>query len=385
MRLMKNRILALALCFAMLCALGAGAAARDTDFENALAEDLKSLGLFKGVSDSDFELDRTPTRTEALVMLLRLLGREDEALSGTWQHPFTDVADWAEKYVGYAYEKGLTSGVSATEFGSGGAASCKMYLSFALRALGFSDALGDFSWNDPYELAEACEILPKQVDRESFLRADVVMVSYAALSAKCKDGTVLWQKLVQQGAIDPLAYASHIDQYVFYPRNSLSRENGAAAYEAVMAQSGFTAENELFAPEYGKVVYGNISKDINQNEPKIYVIYYSSTTGETYHSDPTSLGAGRVVELPLPALTEASLAAPESISLGGKLGHEDSVVYSVTFKERLAAQDATDNEVLIHEAGTYYYIYTLGTGALTLRIYSADGEQIFENVQNLVK
>jgi len=156
---------------------------RDISVEEGYAVTLKQLGLFKGVSDTDFDLDRAPTRIEALVMLIRVLGKEQDALEGTWRHPFDDVPAWANSYVGYAYVNGLTNGVSATKFGSGDASSAT-YLTFVLRALGYSDASGtDFTWNDPYTLAKAVGILNNRVDTESFWRADVATVSYLALSA----------------------------------------------------------------------------------------------------------------------------------------------------------------------------------------------------------
>ena len=65
---------------------------------NAMASALKVLTLFRG-SDTGFgqgfDLERTPTRAEALVMLIRLLGEEDEALACTAKHPFRDVDPWA--------------------------------------------------------------------------------------------------------------------------------------------------------------------------------------------------------------------------------------------------------------------------------------------------
>ena len=51
------------------------ASARDLTQEESLAGVLKTLGLFKGVSDTNFDLGRVPTRTEALVMLVRLLDK----------------------------------------------------------------------------------------------------------------------------------------------------------------------------------------------------------------------------------------------------------------------------------------------------------------------
>ena len=56
------------------------------------------------------------TRSEAAVMLVRLLGKEDEALAQSPSHPFTDVPQWASPYVGWLWTNGLAKGVSATTF-----------------------------------------------------------------------------------------------------------------------------------------------------------------------------------------------------------------------------------------------------------------------------
>ena len=94
---MKKKILSMLLCFTLIiCIIPQNTYAqssRDTSFEEELATDLKALGLFKGVSDTNFDLNREPTRVEALVMLIRILGKESEALSNNYRHPFTDVPD----------------------------------------------------------------------------------------------------------------------------------------------------------------------------------------------------------------------------------------------------------------------------------------------------
>ena len=46
------------------------------------ADKLLSLHLFQGAADG-YHLDRSPTRMQGLVMLIRLLGKENEALSTT--------------------------------------------------------------------------------------------------------------------------------------------------------------------------------------------------------------------------------------------------------------------------------------------------------------
>ncbi|SMC78956.1 S1C family serine protease [Papillibacter cinnamivorans] len=206
------------LCFAILVSLApvpvsaASAADRDVSYEQTLAQDLKNLGLFRGVSDTDFDLDRAPSRAEALVMLIRMLGLEDDAMSGAWAHPFTDVDAWADRYVGYAYNRGLTNGVSGTSFGTG-SASAAMYLTFVLRALGYSDVNGeDFTWDNPYGFAQVAGILPDRVDLGEFWRADVVLISYAALSAKLKNSDVtLGEKLIAAGSFTQVEFEAYYD------------------------------------------------------------------------------------------------------------------------------------------------------------------------------
>lgn len=148
------------------------------------ADTLYILELFKGTgTDSKgkpiYDLDVKPTRQVAITMLVRLLGKEKEALSGNWKHPFTDVDPWANPYVGYAYTKGFTMGVSKTNFGSKDLANANQYLTFVLRALGYNDTAGDFTWNNPTVLSEKIGLTMSEYKDNSapFLRGDVVIIS----------------------------------------------------------------------------------------------------------------------------------------------------------------------------------------------------------------
>ncbi len=222
----KSKLLALLLCMSMaLSLLQVGAMAantndepRDITFELAMATDLKGLGLFEGVGtnsdgSTNFDLSRAPSRLEALVMLLRLLGKGADAKMYNGVCPFTDVPNWGRPYVAYAYDNGLTNGSSKTHFGMGDA-SCAMYLTFVLRALGYSDADGeDFTWDDPFTLAERVKIMPVGVDTKNFWRADVVAVSYAALYAANKGGTqALSESLEAQGVFSATQFKENTDE-----------------------------------------------------------------------------------------------------------------------------------------------------------------------------
>lgn len=163
------------------------------------ANALKGLGLFKGISDTDFDLNRKPTRIEALIMFIRLIGEEKAALDTKWSHPFNDVPSWASNYVGYAYQKGYTKGLSTSEFGSIQSATADMYLTFVLRALAYVDG-HDFQWNNPYDLARSIALLPDHVNTNTFLRGDVVLISWSALGVPLKEGNkALGDLLVMTG------------------------------------------------------------------------------------------------------------------------------------------------------------------------------------------
>jgi len=155
------------------------------------ANKLYELGLFKGTGTDEngapiFELDRAPTRHEAVTMLVRLLGKDEEAKNGKWNIPFTDVADWAKPYVGYAYANGLTSGTSATTFGGDAKVSATQYLTFVLRSLGYTSGT-DFEWDKAWLLSDKLGITDGRYGADSeFTRGDVAIISYNALSAPKK-------------------------------------------------------------------------------------------------------------------------------------------------------------------------------------------------------
>lgn len=178
----------------------------DVAISEVAAGVLYSYGLFNGagIGANDeilFNIDSQITRQEAITMVVRLLGKEKEALSGTWEMPFSDVADWAKPYVGYAYTNNLTKGISDKSFGSTSPVTANQFLTFMLRALGYSDASGDFSWDNPYSLANELNILSPFVDKTRFLRGDAVILSFDTLNCcpKNSDATLL-QQLQKSGA-----------------------------------------------------------------------------------------------------------------------------------------------------------------------------------------
>ena len=167
------------------------------------AKTLWEIGLFLG-SDGSFDLDNPIRRVEGAVMALRMLGVEKEAIEQNLACPFADVDAWARPYVGYASANGIANGYSATTFGSNDAMSASQFITFVLRAMGYSDAQGDFAWNSSYEKAFELGIIGEpcrnQYARTNlFLRDNVAVICHNALMNKTKSGEKLVDTITVPG------------------------------------------------------------------------------------------------------------------------------------------------------------------------------------------
>lgn len=192
---------------AVLSYEGNGALTRSlsTDYYSAACA-LREAGLFRGSGSGvgeGFDLYLAPTRGESLVMFLRLLGEEADALASAGTHPFTDVPGWLSPYVAWAWQRGYTSGVAADRFGSDQPVTAVEYEEFLLRALGYSVAgVDDYATSleralgfgaltqGEYDMLRGCV----------FLRAHAAYVSYYSLDMPLNGGTeTLAQRLIAAG------------------------------------------------------------------------------------------------------------------------------------------------------------------------------------------
>lgn len=202
-RTARTLLTALLVC-ALLMSCVSPAFAYNADKAQNQAEALKTLGLFLG-TDTGFELDRAPTRVEALVMLLRMTGKEVDARFYEGEHPFTDAPDWANAYIGYAYANNLTKGVTDTSYAPDAQANAQTYVTLMLRALGYD---ANQAWDQWETLGKQAGLFPAGVDRENFRRGDAVLISYAALESKLQDGSMtLEEKLLADGVLSQFALA----------------------------------------------------------------------------------------------------------------------------------------------------------------------------------
>ena len=207
-----------AVCVGAAAAAMLTASAFAANYTNC-ADSLHEMGLFQGTQNG-YDLDRTPTRAEAAVMLVRLLGKEAEAKALTYTAPFTDLKGWEKPYVQYLYSNGLANGTNRTTFNPTGKCTAQMYAVFLLRALGYSDT-ADFSYANAIETAREQGIYDTGIiNVQNFLRDDAAAASYTALSVSPKnsEGTLLDQ-LVSENAIteaDEKSYQNLFSTYAQY-------------------------------------------------------------------------------------------------------------------------------------------------------------------------
>jgi hypothetical protein len=223
----------------------AGVTAYAADFSTQ-ADALKEMGLFKGTA-SGYELDRIPTRAEAAAALVRLLGKETEAQAGTYETPFTDVPDWAKPYVGYLYTNQMVKGTTDTTFGSSDNCSAQMFAAFVLRALGYSENGGDFTYSEVWSTAVRLGLTQGEAP-QSFIRDHMVMLSYSALFQPVKGSeTMLLDKLVADKAVDAGAadkYLGYYNTYQDFMKAASDNKTGDSLAQSVTTEQQITQDGK---------------------------------------------------------------------------------------------------------------------------------------------
>ncbi len=179
---MKKR---LALLLAVVMILSSFACA--TPDYNDYGQELKQLGVIKGDQNGNLNGANNLTREEAIVTLTRMMGLEPLAKECVDEQPFSDVPtdNWARPYLGFAKKKGWTNGIGEGKFGLGKNVTLQEYLTFMLRALGYTNV-----YDNAFAMSKDMKILNdvKETDqKEAVKRSDVFVIMYNTLMTNLKD------------------------------------------------------------------------------------------------------------------------------------------------------------------------------------------------------
>lgn len=187
---MVKKIAAAILSFTMLLS---GTAYAKTVSADEAAESLYDLGLLNGTGidehgNPQFDLDRSLTRQEAVILLCGMLGKDKEAIEKDCFCPFTDVDYWAKPYVGYAYSKKLVNGISHDKFSGRETVTAAQFLTFVLNALEYECGT-DFEWDKAWILSDALDITNGEYNEKNqqLYRGEAILIFEKALSVDIKD------------------------------------------------------------------------------------------------------------------------------------------------------------------------------------------------------
>ena len=139
---MKKRILTWLLAISMLGSLltvpaGAAAVTKFSDVSDSYTatavESLRLMGVLDGYGDGTFRPDETATRAQVVTLLYRIAG--EPAVDDSKVLPFTDVnpESWYGSALRWAYQNGITTGVSADTFAPDDCVTREQLVSFLAR------------------------------------------------------------------------------------------------------------------------------------------------------------------------------------------------------------------------------------------------------------
>ncbi len=144
----------------------------------AEAESLQQQGLLQG-NENGLDLLKPLTRAEAVTLLIRVMGLEEQTANYTVSQ-FADIEsdNWASPYAALAKEEGITNGISDTEFAPDDPVTADQFATFALRAAGESN----FDYTQGIQILIARGIITEEESEtmDLFTRGDMAKIIYEA-------------------------------------------------------------------------------------------------------------------------------------------------------------------------------------------------------------
>ncbi len=214
MYIRKTIALLLLICICISTSISNAKGVEDSVNTNEKAIVLNKLGLIDGDGKGNYSLDKNLKRYEAVVFVIKLLGRANDYnlnKSSIGPSSFSDVhpSAWYSSYISYSEQYQIMSGVGNNKFGVDRDLTEQAFLTMVLKILGYTPS-EDFTWNkDVYKKAYEIGLVDdpsyteKTEDNTDYTRGDVVKVMYNALKINSKGSSIsLIQQLTNSGAID---------------------------------------------------------------------------------------------------------------------------------------------------------------------------------------
>ncbi len=233
----------------------------EQDYFKFYGEYLKNLGLIKGGNNGELNENTNLTREESVVIILRMLGKEEEAKAYTESH-FTDIEDrWSEPYINYAYNQDIVSGVGDDKFAPKDNVTIKQLFTLFLRSMGYTADWGKenvFKKGLCFGLGR--DLDPSTNEKEQARRGDAFIIFANAIEIPIKseeETCVLRNILVDNARLDELVekfpfLINYTDENYTYPAENdylneiynYNKENGECNFKYVFNRVNYGAEEE---------------------------------------------------------------------------------------------------------------------------------------------
>ena len=189
---MKRRISLLLALVIVLGSFGTAFAATPTTGADK-AKFLEEKGILKGSTKGDLMLDKKETRQNMVVMLSRLMAKEEEAKAHGVEESakFEDLTDkYYKPFVAWSVANNYITGKTETKFGSKENVTAQQYSTVLLRALGhFSGKNGEVEHTLSFETAKKLGLLEGtgiKAQTEEITREQMSTMIYNALGTNMK-------------------------------------------------------------------------------------------------------------------------------------------------------------------------------------------------------
>lgn len=182
---MSKKIGVIVILIVLLTMSYASAMSTNSMSELEMTQVLNGYGIVQG-DGGNFHLDDSLSREEAIVLLIRMLNKEEDASIYSLSSSFNDVPEnhWARNYIAYAGTAAFTDGIAPGVFGLGQEATEQAVYAYMLRAMGY-----DVPWEDIFSKADQVGIKIDNPARDgSIKRGKVFEIIYKTLNQNDKNG-----------------------------------------------------------------------------------------------------------------------------------------------------------------------------------------------------
>lgn len=152
---------------------------------------LEDLGVLKGNEEGKLMLDEYLSRQDMVVLVSRLYKLENTAKTFLIKPKFTDVTDeFYQPYIGWSVDKGLIKGMGDNTFGFNKNVTVQQFMVVLLRVLGYEEE--SKLWNTIPELAEKLGIMNglKNNPNQDLTRGQMSVMTLNALRLTIKGSTL---------------------------------------------------------------------------------------------------------------------------------------------------------------------------------------------------